>query len=234
MELQIVYEDNHCFVVNKPSNLLVHHSHFARNIEETSLVDLVRLQLEMPEASPVHRLDRKTSGLLLFVKQVEFAPAFNALFDEQQIQKTYWALMRGHLPENGSVESPVKNERGNYREALTHYRCLKQVERDFDIPPYPQQRYSLVELEPKTGRYHQLRIHANKIGHPIINDPKHGNRHHNHYFEEVLGISELFLHARKLTFTHPYTEERCALEAELPAFWTDFFTASEWNEIRFL
>ena len=202
--------------------MLVHHSHYARNIEEQSLVELLKEQgVEVP--IPAHRLDRKTSGLILFVKDHSFVQSFQKLFDEGQIQKTYWALMRGFINESGNVDSPVKNERGNYKEALTIYHRITTFERDFDIPPYPSQRYSLVELRPKTGRYHQLRIHANKIAHPIINDPKHGNRHHNHYFQQVLGIEELFLHAKELEFVHPFTGKLVRMSADLPGFWEKVF-----------
>jgi tRNA pseudouridine65 synthase len=156
------------------------------------------------------------------VKAAANARKFQQLFDEQLIQKKYRALLRGHLPATGLIDTPVKNERGNYKEALTEFRCLELLERAYDIPPYEQQRYSLVEFTPKTGRMHQLRIHANKIAHPIINDPKYGNRHHNHYFQEVLGIPYLFLHAHRLVFDHPITGNSIAVEAPLPDFWSTF------------
>jgi tRNA pseudouridine65 synthase len=221
MFVSIVYEDDYCVIVNKPSNLLVHHSYYARNIEEDSLVEVLKQQgFETP--IPVHRLDRKTSGLLLLAKTKERVSIFQQLFDEQQIQKTYLALLRGHVETTGVIDTPVKNDRGNYKEALTEFRCLEQFERPFAIPPYPSQRYSLVEFIPRTGRMHQLRIHANKMAHPIINDPKYGNRHHNHYFQEVLGVEELFLHAAKLEFTHPILNEDLVLEVPLPDFWNVF------------
>ncbi len=221
MRIPVIYEDDYCFVVNKPPDLLVHHSHFARNIEEESLVELLKRQ-GFDSPIPVHRLDRKTSGLLLFSKGKAHVSTFQELFEGDKIVKTYLALLRGHVPDEGVIESPVKNERGNYKEAITAFKCLEKYERDFVIPPYEKQRYSLVQFTPKTGRYHQLRIHANKIAHPIINDPKHGNRHHNHYFEQVLGIKELFLHAGKLQFLHPYTKQSITIHAEFPAHWTQF------------
>jgi tRNA pseudouridine65 synthase len=217
----VVYEDDVCFVVNKPNNVVVHHSKYAGQLDELSLVELLRLEgYETPV--PIHRLDRKTSGLILFVKDASNARQFQQLFDEQLIHKEYRALLRGHLPAAGIIDTPVKNERGNHKEALTEYRCIEHFIRDYSIPPYEQQRYSLVEFIPKTGRMHQLRIHANKIAHPIINDPKYGNRHHNHYFQEELGIHFLFLHAQKLAFKHPFTGEFLAVEAPLPDFWQEF------------
>lgn len=213
----IVFEDDFCLIVNKPSNLLVHHSYYARNIEEDSLAEILRNQ--GITSFPVHRLDRKTSGLILFAKKKEDVSVFQALFEENKIEKKYLALLRGHLSENGIIDSPVKNDRGNYKEAETHFTCIKQIELAIPVPPYETSRYSLVEFTPKTGRMHQLRIHANKIAHPIIGDPKYGNRHHNHMFIAKFGIDKLFLHAKSLEFIHPFTKENLKIEVDVPEFW---------------
>lgn len=223
--IKVLFEDGWCLVLYKPSNLIVHHSFYARNIEETSLTDLVREQ-GWPEACPVHRLDRKTSGLILFAKKAECVSDFQQLFENGQIEKKYLALLRGYVDGEGEIDSPVKNDRGNYKEALTKFKCLEHFERDYVIPPYEKQRYSLVEMIPVTGRMHQLRIHANKIAHPIINDPKYGNRHHNHYFQNELGIDELFLHAHSLKFEHPFTHQLIELQESLPGFWRTFLDES--------
>ena len=219
--VKVLFEDEWCLVVFKPNNLIVHHSYYARNIEETSLTDLIR-EMGWPEACPVHRLDRKTSGLLLFAKQPAWVADFQSLFENGTIEKKYLALLRGHLEAGGEICSPVKNDRGNYKEAKTLFKCLEHFDRDYVIPPYEKQRYSLVEMIPITGRMHQLRIHANKIAHPIINDPKYGNRHHNHYFQNELGIHELFLHACSLKFENPFTGDKIELQEPLPDFWKAF------------
>ncbi len=219
--IEIIYQDAFLLVVNKPSNLIVHHSRYARNIEETSLVDLVK-EAGFPDATPVHRLDRKTSGLILFAKEKQFVATFQTLFTEQKIEKKYHALLRGWTEQAGIINSPVKNDRGNYKDAITEFKTLKHFEKEFEIPPYAIQRYSLVEFSPKTGRMHQLRIHANKIAHPIINDPKYGNRHHNHYFQEQLNIQELFLHAAELVFLHPFLNTEIRLTSNIPNFWDIF------------
>jgi len=220
-EISIVYEDDYCIVVNKPNNLLVHHSYYSRNIEEDSLVQLLKLQgYESP--IPVHRLDRKTSGLLLLSKNSEYVSQFQQLFDSQMISKKYIALVRGYVEEVGIIGSPVQNERGNHKEALTHYKLISYVELAIPVKPYDTARYSYVELEPKTGRMHQLRIHANKISHPIIGDHKYGNRHHNKMFEEQLGLPNLFLHAFRLTFQHPFLEKEIDLIGDKPLFWDEF------------
>lgn len=222
--VKVLFEDDWCLVVNKPNNLIVHHSYYARNIGEISLTDLIRQQ-GWPDACPVHRLDRKTSGLLLFAKQAAWVAAFQSLFENGAIEKKYLALLRGHLEAAGEIDSPVKNDRGNYKEAKTLFKCLEHFDRDYSIPPYEKQRYSLVEMVPVTGRMHQLRIHANKIAHPIINDPKYGNRHHNHYFQNELGIHELFLHAHSLKFEHPFTKLQIELHEPLPGFWETFLVS---------
>ncbi len=223
--ISVLFEDEQCLVVNKPGNLIVHHSYYARNIEETSLTDLIRAQ-GWENASPVHRLDRKTSGLLLFAKESKWVAEFQSLFDKNEIEKKYLALLRGFVAAEGIIDSPVKNDRGNYKEAKTIFNCLEQFERNYVIPPYEKQRYSLVEMIPVTGRMHQLRIHANKISHPIINDPKYGNRHHNHYFQEKLGIHELFLHAYSLKFKQPISGNFIDLQASLPDFWSVFLNGT--------
>lgn len=219
--IRVRYEDEQCLVVIKPSNLIVHHSYYARNIEERSLTDFLRAQ-GWPEACPVHRLDRKTSGLILFAKKASWVADFQSLFETGEMEKKYLALLRGYVDGAGEIDSPVKNDRGNYKEAHTLFRCLEQFERDYVIPPYEKQRYSLVEFIPVTGRMHQLRIHANKIAHPIINDPKYGNRHHNHYFQNELGIHQLFLHAHSLRFEQPFTGQAVFVEESVPDFWNTF------------
>jgi tRNA pseudouridine65 synthase len=220
-EIEIVYEDDYCIVVNKPNNLLVHHSYFSRNIEEDSLVQLLKLQgYELP--IPVHRLDRKTSGLLLLAKDKEFVKPFQELFESQDISKKYVALVRGFVEGNGVIDSPVKNDRGNYKDALTHYIGVNSLELDIPVEPYLTARYSYVEFEPKTGRMHQLRIHSNKISHPIIGDHKYGNRHHNQLFEDKFGLPNLFLHAFQLVFNHPFLEKEISIIGEKPLFWKEF------------
>lgn len=205
--------------------MLVHHSHYARNIESMSLVQVIAGQ-EGAELFPVHRLDHKTSGALLLARRKEDVASFQKLFAGKELQKTYTALLRGYVKEEGIIDSPVKNERGNYKEALTRYRCLKRFELNIAVQPYRTARYSLTEFYPETGRMHQLRIHANKISHPIIGDPKYGNRHHNHLFSQQFDLPYLFLHASGLRFPHPFTGELLHVEAPLPEFWQSFFELS--------
>lgn len=218
--MQICFEDEYVLVVNKPNNVLVHHSGMAKNQQdEKSLVQLLFDIYQLP-FYPVHRLDRKTSGLVVFAKQKEYVSVFQELFVTNQIQKTYYGLVRGYIAENGVIDSPVKGRDALvYKEALTHYKQLQNFELAIPVGPYPTSRYSLVELQPKTGRLHQLRIHMNKISHPLIGDPKYGDRFHNRMFEEKLKSDKLFLHAKELEFVHPYTQKNQLITADFPEHW---------------
>lgn len=206
--------------------MLVHHSHYARNITTPSLVELLKRQTG-EACYPVHRLDHKTSGLILMARSVQEVSAFQELFASEHLRKYYRALLRGFAPDEGVIDSPVKNDRGNYREALTEFRTIQRFELDYPVPPYATARYSLVEFTLHTGRKHQLRIHANKISHPIIGDPKHGNRHHNHFFSQQLELPDLFLHAERLEFRHPFTSDEVSVTAPFPDFWQRYFRIAE-------
>lgn len=228
--IDIIYEDEYCIVVNKSNNTLVHHSYYARNIREDSLLQLLRQQFVDSNFYPVHRLDRKTSGLLLLAKRKEYISKFQALFTTDQIQKKYYALVRGFCVSSGTIDSPIKNaDTGAYKEALTLYKSVAQIELKIPVVPYSTSRYSILELEPKTGRMHQLRKHMNKIAHPIIGDHKYGNRHHNQMFETKFELDFLFLHAFSLEFKHPFLDKNIALHLKVPSFWTELFRKLDWE-----
>lgn len=230
MEIQICYEDDFLIAVNKPNNLLVHHSFMARNMEEeTTLVALLQEQLGL-KLYPVHRLDRKTSGVLLLAKKRVEVKALQDLFQQNQIQKTYHALVRGFAPEEGIIDSPVKGRDANvHKEAKTVYRKLQEIALDIPVHPYPGSRYSLLELKPQTGRLHQLRIHMNKISHPIVGDPKYGDRFHNRMFENELNFSKMFLHASSIQFKHPFAKRELIINADFPEDWMALADKFAWN-----
>lgn len=229
MQINIVYEDETLLVVNKPNNMLVYNSYYARNIKDPSLIQQLKLHYS-DKLYPVHRLDYKTSGLLLLTKTAISAKHIQQQFESNTIQKSYFALLRGYTPLHQTIDTPVKNpETGVYKEALTHLNTLYSFEIDIPVKPYPKSRYSLVKMTPQTGRMHQLRKHANKISHPIIGDHKYGNRHHNAMFENQLQLPNLFLHAHALNFIHPATTNKLSLTAPLPSFWQQMAHAFDFN-----
>lgn len=231
MSLLICYEDDYLIAVSKPCNVLVHHSKMARNMdEELTLINLLKEE-RGEKYYPLHRLDRKTSGLIILAKQREHISSFQELFVQSKIQKTYLALVRGFAPDEGEINSPVKGRDANvYKEALTNFKNRNEICLPIPVYPYKNSRYSLLELKPKTGRLHQLRIHLNKISHPIIGDPKYGDRFHNRMFESEFNCSKMFLHAHILEFVHPFTLEEISITAPPPSHWGLLFECFGWPQ----
>lgn len=217
-----IYRDSWLLAVHKPAGLLVHRSPIDRH--ETEFALQYARQLNGGEhVYPVHRLDRPTSGLLLFARDPATATAIGRLFMEGMVDKTYQAVVRGWTPEQGVIDHPLrehptdrrlKDQELPLREAQSTYNRLATVEIPVQIEGYPCSRYSLVELHPKTGRKHQLRRHMQHISHPIIGDTNYGRTRHNHYFAERFGQSRLMLAATAVSFTHPVTCQPMRLESE--------------------
>lgn len=227
--IEIVFEDELLVIVNKPNNYLIHQSHYARNIVEKTLLEILQQQLGFP-LFPIHRLDRKTSGILLLVKDKSFVAPFQNLFINNLITKKYYAIVRGFSPAIGKIDSPVKNDdTGIYKEALTYYKTIYSIELDIPVHPYVKSRYSLLELVPTTGRMHQLRKHLNKINHPIIGDYKYGDRFHNRMYETQFKCNYLFLHAQHLEFEHPLSHLKMSFNADFPEDWLLLFDKFNWK-----
>lgn len=228
MKLEIVFEDKFCVAINKPNNILIHNSYYARNIKEATVLDLIKSELGYV-LYPIHRLDRKTSGILLFAKEKEYVPVFQQLF-ENNLKKQYIAIVRGFIENEIIIDSPVKHpETGIYKDALTICSPINKVELSIAVKPYNFSRYSLVKLEPKTGRIHQLRIHLNKISHPIIGDYKYGDRFHNRMYAAQFNCNILLLHAYCLSFTHPITLKEIVLKAPINNIWQMLLSQFGWE-----
>ncbi|WP_320243935.1 pseudouridine synthase [Tenacibaculum sp. 1B UA] len=230
MNLDVLYEDDYILCVSKPNNVVVHHAHHSRNVaDEDSLLQLIQQQFDQ-KMYPVHRLDRKTSGIILLAKETEFVAKFQELFTKNKIQKTYYGVVRGHAPKTKIIDSPVKGRDANvYKNAETHLFTVENVIIDIPVKPYDTSRYSLVKLLPKTGRLHQLRIHMNKISHPLIGDPKYGDKNHNTMFIDNFTCENLFLHAHSLEFTHPYSNKKLSIEADFSKDWYVIFEKFNWS-----
>ena len=230
MSLEIIYQDNYCLLVTKPNNVLVHHAHHSRNkIEEESLIQLIENQFGK-RYYPIHRLDRKTSGIILLASKREYVASFQALFTNNEIQKIYYGVVRGFSQDNKIINSPVKGRDALvYREAETQLNCLDKIELNIPVKPYDSSRYSLVELKPKTGRMHQLRIHMNKVSTPLINDAKYGDKNHDLMYAKQFGWKNLFLHAGSLEFIHPFTNKKLILKSSFSEDWVQLFQEFSWK-----
>jgi len=211
--LEIVYQDEHLIAINKPHGLLVHRSSIATDAKEFAL-QLVRDQVGR-RVSPVHRIDRKTGGLLLFAFEKEVEIAMHKQFQEGLVHKKYLAILRGYAPDSMEIDYPLVKENGMIQEAFTAFVTLKKAELDIALGSHPTSRYSLVEATPTTGRMHQLRKHFAHIFHPIIGDRKHGCNKQNRFFKEQWDMTTMLLHAAALSFTHPVTNQQINLTAPL-------------------
>lgn len=213
--LEIIYQDEVMVIVNKPTGLLVHRSPIAADASEFA-IQVLRDQIGQ-KVFPVHRLDRKTSGLLVFALNEEVNKLMQVAFMNRAIEKKYLAIVRGFVAENGTIDYTLTNEAGKVQDARTHFRLLQHFEIEIPNGKFSTARYSLVEVEPETGRMHQIRKHFAHIFHPIIGDRPHGCNKQNKLFLEKWGMNSMLLHASELTFKHPLTNQEMTFKAPLPA-----------------
>lgn len=210
--LDILYQDEYLIAVNKPHGLLVHRSGIAADTT-TFALQLLRNQI-CRSVYPSHRLDRKTSGVLLFALDKETDRLSQQLFYDKKVTKKYLAIVRGHTGEKGTIDYPLKKENGTLQEAVTHYKTLSQSEIGVASGKFSTSRYSLIEATPETGRMHQIRKHFAHIFHPILGDRPHGCNKQNKLWKEHFDMDTMMLHARSLSFVHPHTHQTLHIVAE--------------------
>lgn len=217
--LPILYRDDRLVVVNKPPGLLVHRSPIDRH-ETRFAVQLLRDQIGQ-RVYPLHRLDKGASGALAFALDEETARSMSGAFATRQVTKSYLAVVRGWPAESGVIERALAGVADPYAQApsveakpaITSYRRLATVELPWQVDRYPSARYALVELEPQTGRRHQLRRHLAHLSHPIIGDSTYGKARHNRRFAETYNVRRLLLACIRLAFDHPRTGQRVVVVA---------------------
>jgi tRNA pseudouridine65 synthase len=209
--LDILYQDDYLIAINKPHGLLVHRSTIAADASEFAL-QLLRDQIGA-RVNPAHRLDRATGGVLLFAFDKETEIAMQQQFADNQVNKTYLAIVRGYAQDAEDIDYPLKKENGTLQEAFTSYVTLKRTELPVPFGKYQTSRYSLVEVKPSTGRMHQIRKHMSHVNHPIIGDTTHGCNKQNKLFRERWEMTTLMLHASKLNFKHPVNGGEITIEA---------------------
>ncbi len=209
--LNVLYRDEWVVAVNKPSGVHVHATRLSPG--EVSLLPRVRDYMGH-WVWPVHRLDRGTSGVVLFACSREAAGEFTRLFREQTVDKRYLGVVRGVPEATGRIDHPVRHDNGVVsRPAITDFRCLAAAEVAGPVGRYATGRYALVDIRPRSGRRHQIRRHFHHISHPLIGDTTYGDGRHNRFFRERFGIQRLLLVALELDFVHPVTRQRIHLAA---------------------
>lgn len=237
--LEILYQDEYLVAINKPSGLLVHRSPIDKNETEFA-VRILRDQLGR-FVYPIHRLDKPTSGVLLFALDKESAKIMGETFMSHEAKKSYIAVVRGYIPESGEIDYALSIKLDKIadkdssadkepQEAITHYERLATVELDFQVGKYDKTRYSLVKLNPLTGRKHQLRRHMKHISHHILGDTKYGRGEHNILIRHEFGCHRMLLHAKELCIAHPYTKEQLCIKAPLDATFRTMFSYFGWSE----
>jgi tRNA pseudouridine65 synthase len=227
IQMQIIYQDAHFFAIDKPPGFFVHPPERSAYPTPREKICLYHLQdLMRQEVYPVHRLDAPTSGLVLFALSKDSTRKLSRLFADREMKKTYHAVARGSVNEKGSVRLPLEIKGfENPIDAETHYQTLAQVELPFAVgKKYPTTRYSLVEVQPVTGRWHQIRRHFDRIAHPLLGDVEHGDSYHNRFFRDQLKIQGLCLRAKSLSFVHPWSGEPLQIEAPSNPNWDRIYS----------
>ena len=200
--LRVLHADPAVIAIDKPAGLLVHRS--ALDAHETrSAAELLRAQLDAP-VWMLHRLDKATSGVLAFARSAPVASELGAAFESGRVRKRYLALVRGWPAAEGEIDyalarDPELPSAGQPRlPAVTRYRVRARFEWPFADGAHATSRYALVEIEPLSGRRHQIRRHFKHIAHPLVGDTTHGKGTHNRAVAAWLGTTRLWLHASRL------------------------------------
>lgn len=216
--LDLLYRDSDLVAVNKPQDLFVHRTQLAKGVREAAL-QMLRNQLGQ-RVFPIHRLDRPTSGVLLFGLTPTATQRLSEQFTERKAHKVYLAITRGFLPETGRIDHPIRHDtNATGKPAVTHFTRLATATVPHPVGKYPEARYSLAQIEPETGRRHQIRKHFAHISHPIIGDTAHGDGRHNRFFRSHFLAHRLFLHAQQLSIEHPVSGETLVIQAPVDHSW---------------
>ncbi len=209
----ILYEDDAFIAINKPTGILVHRTKISE--DRRFVLQILRKQIGQ-RIYPVHRLDRATSGVLIFGKNKTAAGQLSTLFRSKKVEKQYLGIVRGFVEAAATIDYPLAKEKWlEKKEAISHYLRLAQTEINVPIGRYETARYSLVEVRIDTGRRHQIRRHFSHLRHPIIGDKKHGDVKHNKHWANEFKIPRMLLHAQHLQFTHPDTNEDLLIYAPI-------------------
>lgn len=231
MSLRVLHQDAHLVAIDKPAGLLVHRTQLAAQ-EEDAAVQRLRDQLGQP-VWPAHRLDRGTSGVLLFALSAEVASQLGALFEAGVPDKRYLALVRGWpAQDEGLIDPPLARDpelpSGGQPmlAAQTRWRCLRRLALPVVTDPrHADTRVALLEAAPLQGRRHQIRRHLKHIAHPIVGDATHGKGPLNRLLAAHLGVQRLWLHAAELQLPHPVTGELLRITAEPGPEWRQLISA---------
>lgn len=236
--LKILYRDDWLIAIDKPSGLLVHRSEIDRH-ETRFAVQMLRDQIGQ-HVWPVHRLDRGTSGVLLFALNRDTLSAAGKIFEQNAVLKHYLAVVRGWPAETGVIDHALSRQLDEMEHrpdtpaeaqpALTRFTRLATIELPIPVDRYPASRYALLRVLPETGRRHQIRRHLKHIAHPVIGDATHGKGVHNRMFAERYDCRRMLLMCEAMTLQHPVTGLALSLRAGLDEAFTRVIQAFGWQD----
>nr|MBD3622955.1 hypothetical protein [Sunxiuqinia sp.] len=215
-EIPIIYQDEYLLVVDKPVGLAVHKNDFMPH-DAPYLTKLIGDETGQWIYN-VHRLDSKTSGLIILARSSEVAHHLTLQFERKEVDKEYLTIVLGEVPDKGFFDGKVvvKKKSKFKKDALTRFQRERLVQTNISYKEHTNVCLSLVRVMPDTGRWHQIRQHFAKNRHDIVGDSHHGDFTLNKLIKAEWGFSRLMLHASKLAFTHPVSGEKLSFEAKFP------------------
>jgi len=228
--IDIVFDDAAVLAVNKPAGLLVHRSSIAAD-ESDFLLERLQAQVGTP-LFLAHRLDRATSGVVLLAKSRVVAAELGRQFMQRSVVKRYLAVVRGWPDAAGLIDYPLPDvrERSPRKAALTRWRTLATATVPIALGKYSEQRYALIEAQPETGRYRQIRKHLHHVSHHLVGDTSHGRGDHNRLWRMHFGMHRMLLHAWQLELLHPVSGAALTLCAPLDETWKRVLARLSWEE----
>jgi len=220
-KIQVLHQDENLVVVYKPSGYHVHPHEDDYPVPRKHVCLYVVRDMINQYLYPVHRLDAPTCGVLLFALNSESAKDLATSFQNQLVEKTYYAVVRGWVQDHDIIDLPLELDSTNELvPATTEYQCLSKIEVPIAVGKrHSTARYSLVKVHPKTGRYHQIRRHFQRIHHPVIGDTRHGDSHHNRFFREHFQIQGLCLMAAELKVKTKWNPEGFHFQSPVSEKW---------------
>uniref|UniRef100_UPI003217A8FC RluA family pseudouridine synthase n=1 Tax=uncultured Draconibacterium sp. TaxID=1573823 RepID=UPI003217A8FC len=215
MEIPIIYRDEHLIVVEKPIDLPVHKNDFMPN--DAQYLTKMLGEITGKWIYNVHRLDSKTSGVIVLALSSEIAKELTVQFERKEVQKTYFALVQGNPGEGTFTQKVLVKKKSKFKKpAVTHFKTVETIQTQISYKEKENIALSLVEITPETGRWHQLRQHFAKNQFDIVGDTHHGDFTLNKIVLADTEIRRLFLHAAKLEFTHPVSGNKQIFESPIP------------------
>ncbi|HSH52858.1 MAG TPA: pseudouridine synthase [Bacteroidales bacterium] len=213
-QTEIIYQDNDLVVCNKPINLPVHKNDFMPH-DAPYLTKQIGQTLNKSVYN-VHRLDSKTSGVIVLALNPETAKILTLQFERKEVKKTYYALVKGNPGQGTFNENVLIKKRGKKKPAVTHFKTIESIKTNICYKEFKDIELSLVEINLETGRWHQIRQHFAMRRFDILGDTHHGDWTLNRIITEKTGIKRLFLHAGRLTFTHPVLQQKISFGSPIP------------------